>query len=66
MANIVLMPQLGISEESALLSAWHVAKGDEVKEGDKLFTLETGKATFDVQAEQGGTVLTFWWRKAMR
>ncbi|HHX71839.1 MAG TPA: 2-oxo acid dehydrogenase subunit E2 [Clostridiales bacterium] len=57
MANIVLMPQLGISEESALLSAWHVAKGDEVKEGDKLFTLETGKATFDVQAEQGGTVL---------
>ncbi len=57
MAKLVLMPQLGISEESALLSAWHVKKGDAVKEGDKLFTLETGKATFDVQAETGGTVL---------
>ncbi|MBQ4047229.1 MAG: 2-oxo acid dehydrogenase subunit E2 [Clostridia bacterium] len=57
MANIVLMPQLGISEESAVLSQWRVAEGDVVKAGQILFTLETGKSSFDVESEFDGTVL---------
>lgn len=57
MANIVLMPQLGISEESAVLSQWRVAEGDAVKAGQILFTLETGKSSFDVESEFDGTVL---------
>ena len=57
MANIVLLPQIGISEESAVLTKWHVQKGDTVKVGDILFSLETGKSSFDVESEYSGTVL---------
>jgi pyruvate dehydrogenase E2 component (dihydrolipoamide acetyltransferase) len=51
------MPQLGISEESAILTAWHVRQGDAVGTGDKLFSIETGKSSFDVESEYAGTVL---------
>jgi pyruvate dehydrogenase E2 component (dihydrolipoamide acetyltransferase) len=57
MANRVLMPQLGISEDSAVLMAWRVKTGDTVKAGDVLFSLETGKSAFDVESEYAGTVL---------
>ena len=57
MANIVLMPQLGISEESAVLSQWRVKEGDTVRAGQLMFTLETGKSSFDVESEYEGTVL---------
>ena len=57
MANIVLMPQLGISEDSAVLSQWRVKEGEAVKAGQILFTLETGKSSFDVESEFEGTVL---------
>lgn len=57
MSAIVLMPQLGISEESALLAKWNVKKGDEVKAGAKLFEIETGKASFEVESEYSGIVL---------
>ena len=57
MANLVLMPQLGVSEESAVLARWHVSEGDAVKEGQPLFTLETGKSSFEVEAAFGGVVL---------
>jgi len=51
------MPQLGISEESALLAQWHVREGDKVSVGDKLFSIETGKSSFDVPSDYAGTVL---------
>ncbi len=53
----VRMPQKGLSEESAILSSWYVKEGDTVKTGDYLFSIETGKATFDVESERDGTVL---------
>lgn len=55
--TFVRMPQKGLSEESAILSKWYVKEGDTVKKGDYLFAIETGKATFDVEAEEDGTVL---------
>ncbi len=57
MATLVLLPQLGISEESAVLTEWRVQTGDAVKAGDVLFSLETGKSAFDVESEYTGTVL---------
>ena len=57
MAELILMPQKGLTEESAILSYWHVKKGDVVKEGDYLFDIETGKATFSIESEVAGTVL---------
>ena len=57
MADIVLMPQLGISEETAVLAEFYVKKGDRVKAGQRLFSLETGKASFDFESEYDGFVL---------
>lgn len=57
MADIVLMPQLGISEETAVLAEFYVKKGDRVKAGQRLFSLETGKASFDFESEFDGFVL---------
>jgi pyruvate dehydrogenase E2 component (dihydrolipoamide acetyltransferase) len=57
MAEYVRMPQKGLTEESAILSKWYVKPGDTVKPGQLLFSLETGKATFDVEAEVEGTIL---------
>ncbi|MDR3207515.1 MAG: 2-oxo acid dehydrogenase subunit E2, partial [Oscillospiraceae bacterium] len=57
MPHYVRMPQLGVSEESGLIAVWHVKPGDAVKPGDLLFSLETGKTSFDVEADAGGTVL---------
>ena len=54
---MVWMPQLGISEESAVLTAWYVKRGDAVRAGDKLFSIETGKSSFDVECEDTGVVL---------
>ena len=56
MALLVRMPPKGLSDESAILSEWHVHEGDAVKTGDVLFSIETGKATFDVESEAEGTV----------
>ncbi|MDR1931968.1 MAG: 2-oxo acid dehydrogenase subunit E2 [Spirochaetales bacterium] len=57
MATFVRMPQKGLTEESAILTKWYVKEGLSVKEGQYLFALETGKATFDVEAESSGIVL---------
>ncbi len=57
MANLVLMPQIGISEESAILAKWYVKAGDTVSVGAPLFSSETGKSAFDVACEFDGVVL---------
>ncbi|MCL1819613.1 MAG: 2-oxo acid dehydrogenase subunit E2 [Oscillospiraceae bacterium] len=55
--QIITMPQLGISEESAILTEWHIKQGEYVNVGDKLFSIETGKSAFDVESEHAGTLL---------
>ncbi len=57
MAQNVLLPQLGISEESAVIGEFYVKAGDTVSIGQPLFSLETGKSVFDVESEYAGTVL---------
>jgi pyruvate dehydrogenase E2 component (dihydrolipoamide acetyltransferase) len=51
------MPQMGISEDSAVLTKWYIKKGDAVKVGDILFSIETGKTSFDIESEYEGTIL---------
>ena len=57
MADFILMPQMGVSEESALLSEWKVKEGDAIKLEQPLFALETGKSTFEELAKYEGTLL---------
>ncbi len=57
MANFVIMPRQGQSVESCIITAWHKKKGDEVKEGDILFSYETDKSAFDEPSQFSGTIL---------
>lgn len=52
----VIMPTLGMAQDSGLLVAWHVAPGDEVEEGAVLFEVETDKSTMEVEADRAGFI----------
>ena len=56
-ATPVAMPKSGITVESCILTKWNVKVGDKVKVGDVLFSYETDKSSFDLQAETEGEVL---------
>ena len=57
MAVAIIMPRQGQSVESCIITKWHKKVGDEVKEGDLLFSYETDKASFDEEAKASGTLL---------
>jgi pyruvate dehydrogenase E2 component (dihydrolipoamide acetyltransferase) len=50
----VIMPALGMAQDSGLIVAWLKAPGDTVKKGDPLFEVETDKATMEVEAQSDG------------
>ncbi len=57
MASLILMPKVGITVESCVITKWHKAKGDTVKAGDLLFSYETDKASVDEEAKEDGVIL---------
>ena len=57
MATTVVMPQLGNTVESCLITAWHVKVGDTVEVSTVLCDIETDKSTMDVPAGVAGPVL---------
>jgi pyruvate/2-oxoglutarate dehydrogenase complex dihydrolipoamide acyltransferase (E2) component len=54
MPHDVIMPALGMAQDTGLLLAWHKKPGDEVAEGDVLFEVETDKASMEVEAQAAG------------
>lgn len=56
MASDVIMPALGMAQESGKVIRWHKAEGDEVKKGEPLLEVETDKVTVDVEAPADGTL----------
>ena len=54
--NQVIMPALGMAQDTGLIVAWHKAPGDAVAATDVLFEVETDKATMDVEAGYDGYV----------
>ena len=50
----ILMPKAGQSVEEASLVKWNVKVGDEIKEGQIIFEIETDKATIEVEATDSG------------
>jgi pyruvate/2-oxoglutarate dehydrogenase complex dihydrolipoamide acyltransferase (E2) component len=48
------MPQLGETVAEGKILAWFKSVGDEIKEGDNLFEVETDKVTMEVQAIVAG------------
>ena len=54
MLSLIRMPQMGVSDESAILSKWLVHEGDRIRKGQSVFSLETDKATFQYEGESDG------------
>lgn len=52
----VLVPAVGESISSGVLSAWHKKDGDHVTVGDLLFTLDTDKVSSEVTALEAGVL----------
>ena len=52
----VLAPHEFVNDESVLLVQWLVKDGDQVEKGDSLVTIETSKATMDIEAPVSGYV----------
>jgi pyruvate dehydrogenase E2 component (dihydrolipoamide acetyltransferase) len=57
MATDVRVPTTGNAGEDAVVLAWNVTEGSDVSAGDVLVTLETAKATIEVEAPISGQVL---------
>ncbi len=57
MAIAVIMPRQGQSVETCIITKWFRKKGETVKTGDILFSYETDKAAFDVEAPADGALL---------
>jgi len=57
MATPILMPKIGQSVETCILTAWHKKIGDAVKKDELLFSFETDKAAIDENAKGDGILL---------
>ena len=51
------MPQVGQDIETATIVEWHKKENDTVEKGDVIATVESDKATFDVEAYDSGVLL---------
>lgn len=56
MSTPITVPKLGLTMEEATLVSWAVAPGTQVAKGDTLFSIETDKINYDVEAEGAGFV----------
>ena len=56
MAFAVVLPKVGMTMVEATIAVWHAAEGATVSPGDPLFSFETEKVNYDVDAEAAGTV----------
>ena len=57
MATIIDMPKLSDTMEEGTIAKWNIKEGDKVEAGDIVAEVETDKATMDLEAFDGGTVL---------
>ncbi|MCP4263474.1 MAG: 2-oxo acid dehydrogenase subunit E2 [Planctomycetes bacterium] len=57
MATAVIMPQVGQDIETATIVDWIKKENDPIQKGDVIATVESDKATFDVEAYESGVLL---------
>ena len=54
MPHEVIMPALGMAQDTGKIVSWLKSSGDAVKTGDALFEVETDKATMEVESPADG------------
>jgi pyruvate/2-oxoglutarate dehydrogenase complex dihydrolipoamide acyltransferase (E2) component len=57
MSTTLTIPKLEMSMTEGNLTEWLVSNGAEVKEGDPIYVLETGKATQEIEAPASGKLV---------
>ena len=57
MAKDVIMPALGMTQETGVLLKWLKAEGDKVKKGEPLILVETDKTSVEVDAPASGILV---------
>ena len=57
MADVVVMPKLGLLMETGAVSEWLVAEGDQVSLGDVIAEITTEKITYELEAQAEGVLL---------
>jgi pyruvate dehydrogenase E2 component (dihydrolipoamide acetyltransferase) len=55
-ATNVVMPALGMAQETGKLLQWLKAEGEHVEKGDLLMAIETDKVTVEIEAPASGTL----------
>lgn len=58
MTGTIVMPKLGLTMTEGLIASWSVKPGDEVREGDILFVVETEKIATEVAAHGAGRIIS--------
>jgi pyruvate dehydrogenase E2 component (dihydrolipoamide acetyltransferase) len=56
MATNVILPALGMAQETGLIVRWLKAEGEAVKKGESLLEIETDKATVEIEAPADGVL----------
>src|SRR5438876_1604762 len=56
MATDVIMPALGLAQETGKILRWFKSEGDTVAKGEPLLEIETDKVTVEVEAPGDGTL----------
>ncbi|MDX6593578.1 MAG: hypothetical protein QOJ13_2774 [Gaiellales bacterium] len=57
MAELIVLPKLGLTMEDGKVSAWLAGEGDEVRAGQAVVEVETYKATVEVESPIDGVLL---------
>ncbi|WP_349368762.1 biotin/lipoyl-containing protein [Salinarimonas sp.] len=56
MPHEVIMPALGMAQDTGLIVSWAKAPGDAIAAGEVLLEVETDKSTMEIEAQSGGFV----------
>src|SRR5438876_8087213 len=56
MATQVILPALGMAQETGIIVRWFIAEGQEVTKGEPLVEIETDKATVEIEAPVSGVL----------
>ena len=57
MAKKIIMPKQGLQMEVGIITQWLHQEGDQIKEGEPLFEMETDKLAITIDASASGTLL---------
>ena len=57
MAHKIIMPKQGLQMTEGVITQWLKQEGDEIKEGEPLFEMETDKLSIAIDSTASGTIL---------